>query len=87
VISTEVAPRIRASTGEGVMACVRAGLGLAIVSEAMAREELAAGEVVRVLEEFSLAPVPVHAVFPAGPRPSAKVRALVDHLAACLKTR
>jgi hypothetical protein len=38
-----------------------------------------------LLRGYKLPPVDVHAVFPAGPRPSTKVRALVDFLAAELK--
>jgi DNA-binding transcriptional LysR family regulator len=84
-ISVEVSARIRTNTAEGAMACVRAGLGIAIASEGMARDDLASGLVVAILGGYALAPVAVHAVFPAGPRPSAKVRALVDHLAASFK--
>jgi DNA-binding transcriptional LysR family regulator len=80
VVSVEAVGRIRSNTGEGVMACVRAGLGVALASEGMAREELVSGTVMRILQDYRLDPVAVHAVFPAGPRPSAKVRALVEHL-------
>jgi DNA-binding transcriptional LysR family regulator len=83
-LSVELEARIRCNTGGGMMACVRAGLGIAIASEGMARAELAAGTVVRVLDDYHMPPVVVHAVFPGGPRPSAKVRALVDYLAQVL---
>jgi DNA-binding transcriptional LysR family regulator len=36
---------------------------------------------IRLLRSYTLPPVEVHAVFPGGPRPSAKMRALVDYLA------
>jgi DNA-binding transcriptional LysR family regulator len=62
-----------------------AGLGLAMVSTVMAGPEVKAGLLVQVLRGYKLPSVDVHAVFPGGPRPSAKVRALVDHLAAELK--
>jgi DNA-binding transcriptional LysR family regulator len=80
VVSVEATGRIRSNTAEGMMACVRAGLGVALASSGMAREELAAGTVTRILQDYRLDPIAVHAVFPAGPKPSAKVRALVDHL-------
>lgn len=80
-VSVEVDARIRANTGEGMMACARAGLGVAVVSQGMCREDLQAGAVVSILEDYALEPVAVNAVFPGGPHPSAKVRALVDYLA------
>lgn len=85
--SVEVNARIRVNTGEGMMLCARAGLGVAIASDVMCRDDLASGAVVQVLAEFALAPMPVHAVFPAGPRPSRKVTALVDHLVVALAQR
>ena len=44
-----------------------------------------AGILVPLLRGYKLTPVDVHAVFPGGPRPSTKVRALVDYLAQELK--
>lgn len=39
-----------------------------------------------LLATYRLEPAHVHAVFPAGPNPSAKVGAIVDHLATFLST-
>jgi DNA-binding transcriptional LysR family regulator len=83
-VAADVHARIQVSSGEGVIACVKAGLGIAIASGWMCRKELASGAVVPLLTDHRLEPVDVHAVFPGGPRPSSKVRALVDHLAATL---
>ncbi|HEX4765717.1 MAG TPA: LysR family transcriptional regulator [Lichenihabitans sp.] len=83
-VTVETGGRINVNSGEGMMACVRAGLGIAMASEWMCRADLASGAVIRILEAYELAPIAVHAVYPAGPRPSAKVRALVDYLSADL---
>jgi hypothetical protein len=37
-----------------------------------------------LLTDYALEPVQVHAVFPAGPRPSTKVRVFADYLAGAL---
>jgi DNA-binding transcriptional LysR family regulator len=60
-ISVELDARIRVDTGEGMMACARAGLGIAMASEGMARADLAAGVVVQILKDYALAPVAVNA--------------------------
>jgi hypothetical protein len=44
--------------------------------------ELRSGALVAL--EYALEPVEVHAVFPAGPRPSAKVRVFAEYLATAL---
>jgi DNA-binding transcriptional LysR family regulator len=85
VVPVNVDGRIQVSSGDGVVACVKAGLGIAIASGWMCRAELEAGAVIPVLTDHALEPVDVHAVFPGGPHPSSKVRALVDHLAAVLQ--
>jgi DNA-binding transcriptional LysR family regulator len=84
-VSVDVRGRITTNSGPGLFASVMAGLGLAMVSTVMAGPEVKAGLLVQVLRGYKLPSVDVHAVFPGGPRPSAKVRALVDHLAAELK--
>ena len=84
-ISVDVRGRIHTNSGPGVFSSVMAGLGIAMVSTAMAGPEIKAGLLMPLLRSYKLSPVEVHAVFPGGPRPSAKVRALVDYLAEELK--
>jgi DNA-binding transcriptional LysR family regulator len=83
--SIDVRGRIHTNSGPGVFASVMAGLGIALASTVMFKTELKAGALVPLLRGYKLAPVEVHAVFPGGPRPSLKVRALVDFLAQELK--
>jgi DNA-binding transcriptional LysR family regulator len=80
-VSVDVRGRIHTDSGPGAFASVMAGLGVAMVSSVMAGAEVKAGALVPLLRGYKLSPVDVHAVFPRGPRPSAKVRALVDYLA------
>ena len=84
-ISVDVRGRISTDSGPGSFASALAGLGIAIVSTVMAGAELKAGALVPLLPGYRLPPIDIHAVFPGGPRPSAKVRALVDYLAEGLK--
>jgi DNA-binding transcriptional LysR family regulator len=79
--SVDVHGRITTDSGPGVFASVLAGLGIAMTSPVMAGPEIESGALVPLLKSYKLAPVDVYAVFPAGPRPSTKVRALVDFLA------
>ena len=79
--SVDVRGRIHTNSGPGVFASVMSGLGIAMVSTAMAGPEIEQGLLVPLLRGYKFPPVEVHAVFPGGPRPSIKVRALVDYLA------
>ncbi|MGY4511696.1 LysR family transcriptional regulator [Bradyrhizobium sp. USDA 3650] len=83
--SVDVRGRISTDSGAGMFASVLAGLGIAMMSPVMAGPEIASGALVPLLKSYKLAPVELYAVFPAGPRPSTKVRALVDFLAEVLR--
>lgn len=83
--SVNVRGRIHTNSGPGVFASAMAGLGIAMVSTVMAGPEVKAGTLVALLRSYKLPTVDVHAVFPGGPRPSTKVRALVDFLTQELK--
>jgi DNA-binding transcriptional LysR family regulator len=83
--SVDVRGRIHTNSGPGVFASAMAGLGIAMASTVMFAAELKAGALVPLLRGYKLEPVDVHAVFPGGPRPSTKVRALVDFLVKELK--
>jgi DNA-binding transcriptional LysR family regulator len=56
-----------------------------MASTVMCAPEVKVGTLVPVLRDYTLEPVEVHALFPGGPRLSAKVRAFVDFLVAELK--
>ena len=70
--------RLRVSAGEGVRAAVLAGLGFSVSSEWLFEPELQSGAVVSVLEDWSLPPVDLWAVFPAGRQATAKARAFAS---------
>lgn len=84
VISVDVTGRIHTDSGPGLYASAIAGLGVAQASEAMCGAELRSGALVALLTDYALEPVQVHAVFPAGPRPSTKVRVFAEYLAVAL---
>jgi DNA-binding transcriptional LysR family regulator len=84
-ISVDVRGRIHTNSGPGLAASVMAGLGIGMASTVMFDAEIKAGALVPLLRGYTLATVDVHAVFPSGPRPSLKVRALVDFLVQELK--
>lgn len=84
VTSVDVQARVWINSAPGVLAATVAGLGIALGTRVMAGEELRSGQLTQLLEAYRLEPAEVYAVFPAGPRPSAKVRAIVDHLEARL---
>lgn len=84
ITSVDVAARLWINSASGVLAAAVAGLGIALATRVMAGEELRNGQLAQLLESYRLDPAEVYAIFPAGPRPSAKVRAIVDHLTASL---
>jgi DNA-binding transcriptional LysR family regulator len=80
-ISVDLHGRIQTNSGPGMFASAVAGLGIAMMSTVMAGDELSAGRLVPLLRAYKVPSIDVHAIFPGGPRPSVKVRALVDFLA------
>jgi DNA-binding transcriptional LysR family regulator len=84
--SVAVEGRVHVATADGVIACAKAGLGIAIASRWMCRAELEAGELVPLVPDYQLDAVEIHAVYPAGRRPSIKVRTFADYLATKLVT-
>jgi DNA-binding transcriptional LysR family regulator len=82
--TVQVSGRVRFSTGEGVREAVIAGLGLTVGSEWLFTPELDRGVVRAVLQDWSLPPLDLWAVFPTGRGASAKVRAFVDFVESAL---
>jgi DNA-binding transcriptional LysR family regulator len=84
VTSVDVSAKLWINSASGVLAAAVAGLGIALATRVMAGEELRTGQLTQLLGRYQLDPAEVYAIFPAGPKPSAKVRAIVDHLGSSL---
>lgn len=83
-VSVRVGSRIAIAANEGAIAAAVAGMGIAHASWWGCRAELDDGRLQRVLPDWSMDDVDLHAVFPAGRAASPAARALVDHIAATL---
>jgi DNA-binding transcriptional LysR family regulator len=69
--------RLKLSAAEGVREAVLAGQGFAIASRWMFTRELKSGEVVSILEEWTLPPMDLWVIYPSGRLTSAKARAFI----------
>ena len=69
--------RMRVNAAEGVREAVLSGLGLAVASEWMFMPEISSSAVITVLDDWSLPPIDLSAVYPAGRMASAKARAFI----------
>jgi len=87
VTSVDVNARLWINSAAGILAATVAGQGISLGTRVMAGDELRTGQLTQLLAAYKLEPAEVYAVFPAGRRPSAKVRAIVDHLASALNDR
>jgi DNA-binding transcriptional LysR family regulator len=76
--SVAMSSRLILTAAEGVREAVFAGLGLTIASRWMFADGLTSGRVVELLPQWSLAPVDLWMLFPAGRLPSTKARAFSD---------
>lgn len=85
--SVSVRGRVRVSAAEGLRAAVLADIGLTIASDWMFWPELASGAVRRVLAGWTLPPIDLWAVFPAGRMASAKAREFARFVEAVMAPR
>ena len=86
---TETAIKLEAhfstDENEGAIAAATAGFGVTSTSFWACRRELESGALMRLLPEWRLAGIPVHAYFPMGRATRAAARAVIDHLAAAFE--
>jgi DNA-binding transcriptional LysR family regulator len=79
-VSLHVEGRVVVSANEAAVAAAVAGLGIASTGIIAARKELADRALVRVLPEWDMGSVEVHAVFPSGRAAKPAARALAEHM-------
>jgi len=76
-VAVAVSGRVRVSAAEGIRTAVLADMGLAVASRWMFAPELDDGRVQAVLNDWTLPPLDLWAVFPSGRLVTAKARAFV----------
>ena len=83
-VSPRITSRLVMNNGEAMTAMAEAGLGIALLPGFIVGPALAAGRLVELLPDAETRPLPVMAVWPPVTPMPAKLRALVDFLAAQL---
>ncbi len=76
--TVEVAPRLTVNTIDGTIAAAEAGVGVANVLSYQAAEAVAAGRLVRLLEDHAPPPVPVSLLYDAGRAAMPAVRLFLE---------
>jgi DNA-binding transcriptional LysR family regulator len=84
-VSLRLEGRLVISANEGAVVAAIAGLGIASTSLIASRDALRSNSLVRVLSDWPMGTVAVHAVFPAGRAAKVAARALADHVAGILR--
>ena len=79
--------RIKVTQAEGLREAVICDLGLAVAAEWLFSPELKSGKVVPILQDWSLPPTRLSAVYPTGRLASAKARAFVSFVEGYMASR
>jgi len=83
----EVSPRLEVNDAQAAISLAEAGEGLSLVLNYQAEASLRAGTLVRVLDGFAQAPMPVHIVYRPSRVVAPKLRAFIDMAAPALARR
>lgn len=81
-MAVDVHGRFRADNSEAVREAVIESAGIAVIPVWLFRDEIKSGRVRIVLQAFDPKPLPIHAVYSSRRHQSAKVRAMIEFLAA-----
>ena len=77
-----VPPSVRVNTARATATLIKAGRGIGLCLYSTVKDDLASGDLVRVLRNFEAYDRSVYAVYPQSRHLTGKVRAFVDHLLA-----
>ncbi|RON22782.1 LysR family transcriptional regulator [Pseudomonas brassicacearum] len=75
----------QSNNSEAIREMVLGGLGIALSPVWLFSEDLKAGRVQAILQDYTAQSLPIHAVSPANRRQSARVRAFVDYMSQALE--
>jgi DNA-binding transcriptional LysR family regulator len=77
----KVAGTVRANNGDLLKQLAMDGIGLLRQPGFLVGDEIRAGRLVEVLQDYTLDPIGIYAVYPSRKHLSAKIRTFVDYLA------
>lgn len=80
-------PRVRGNTAGASITAALAGLGITRALDFQVAEHLRSGALVRILEEYEVAPLPVHLIYVRQGLVPLKLRAFLDWIAPRLRQR
>ncbi|AUW60330.1 LysR family transcriptional regulator [Sphingobium sp. SCG-1] len=83
-VAVQPHPRMMSNSGDAMLAPLRAGIGIAFLPDFIIGDDLAAGTLEAVLEEWQGAPIGLHLVTPPSRLRPARVEACLDYLAKAL---
>jgi DNA-binding transcriptional LysR family regulator len=86
-VSLRLEGRVVSSANEAAVRAAVAELGIAATGIIASRNALASRALVRVLPDWDMGAVDVHAVFPAGRATTAAARALAEHMVGAFGTK
>jgi DNA-binding transcriptional LysR family regulator len=76
-----LAPRLVVNENDAMLGAVRAGFGIGRALSYQVADDIAAGRLVRILQDHEPSPLPVQLVIPSAQHVSPRVRAFLDHAA------
>lgn len=77
-VAIRTSGRLRANNANALLAAALEGFGIAFIAEDLARSALAAGTLVRVLQDVETLSRPMHLLFQADRRQTTKLRSFID---------
>ena len=86
-VRVPIVPRYQVNDGLSLREAAMAGAGVTLLPTFQIAPDLRAGRLVRVLGDWPMGSVPIHAVYPANKNIASKVRRFVDFLARRLVSR
>jgi DNA-binding transcriptional LysR family regulator len=84
-VSVRLSGRVIVSTNDAAVAAASADLGITLTGLISSREALASHALVRVLPDWQVGFIDIHAVFPSGRSTKPAARALAEHIAVALR--
>ena len=84
-LNVRLEPRLVTTANQAAISAAVLGLGLTRVLSYQVAGQVAAGELEVVLEDFELAPMPIHVVYQGGRKAPARVRSFVDYAVQALR--